>query len=247
MKFTAKSVGGLYDPYLIKSPVQMRWDYQLARFSQSASKGLKNVKETASMDWCMMMTELKLLESMQQGLIISVTFALFALICATQNLLMAFYASFTIGLIIINVLAMVPYFGWQLGSSECVGVVICVGFAVDYVVHLASHFVHSKQKDREPRMREALREMGISIMSGSATTILAVVVLFICTITVFTKFAIFVSSTIIFSIFYSLAFFAAVCHMIGPNGNVGNIGHMVNCCVNCIHVIRNTEIKIDHK
>lgn len=95
--------------------------------------------------------ELKLVETMKQGLIISITFALFALLVATQNLIMACLASLTIGMIIINVLAIIPYNSWQLGSSESVGVVICVGFAVDYVVHLASHYVHSKHKDRNAR------------------------------------------------------------------------------------------------
>lgn len=142
-------------------------------------------------------------------------------------------------MIIINVLAFVPYFKWQLGSSESVGVVICVGFAVDYVVHLASHFVHSKHKDRFNRIREALREMGISILSGSITTILAVMVLFICTITVFTKFAIFVIGTVILSIAYSLGFFAAMCHVIGPSGKFGNVGYIYNFLTNCVKVISN--------
>lgn len=84
---------------------------------------------------------------MKQGLIISIVFAFIALLCATSNIIMAFYAAITIGMIIVNVMAFIPYMGWQLGSSESVGVVICVGFAVDYVVHLASHYTHSKHYD----------------------------------------------------------------------------------------------------
>jgi len=44
----------------------------------------------------------------------------------------------------INVLAIIPLFGWELGSAESVGVVVCVGFAVDYVVHLTGLYVISK-------------------------------------------------------------------------------------------------------
>lgn len=147
----------------------------------------------------------------------SVGFALIALLLVTQNLFIAVLASFTIGLIVVNVMGVIPYMGWQLGSSESVGVVVCVGFAVDYVVHLASHYVHSTYKHRYDRTKESLREMGISILSGSLTTILATAVLFICTIIMFYKFAIFVISTIIFAIFYSLFFFSAVCELAGPN------------------------------
>lgn len=173
-----------------------------------------------------MITELKLVETLEQGLIISIGFALFALFVATGNFIVALLAALSIGLIIINVLAMVIYNDWQLGSSECVGVVICVGFAVDYVVHLASHFVHSRHQDRYTRTRESLRELGVSIISGSVTTVLAVVVLVICKIVMFTKFAVFVSSTIFLSIFYSLFFFSAMCHTIGPNGEYGNFSLM---------------------
>ena len=165
---------------------------------------------------------------MKEGLVISFSFAFFALFLATKNIIMAFMSCMTIVLIVINVIAQIPYFGWELGSSEAVGVVVCVGFAVDYVVHLASHFIHSKHSDRYNRIKESLREMGISIVGGSSTTILATVVLFICVILPFHKFAFFVISTIIFSLFYSLFFFPACCHVFGPNGNFCNIGECYN-------------------
>ena len=121
---------------------------------------------------------------MKNGLIYSIAFALLALILATMNFIQAFIAAMTIGLIIINVVAIIAYLNWELGASESVAVVTCVGFAVDYVVHLASHYIHSKHKDRHSRIREALRELGISILSGSVTTILATCVLFICVLRV---------------------------------------------------------------
>jgi predicted RND superfamily exporter protein len=165
-----------------------------------------------------MMTEIKFVETMNNGLIISIIFAFLALLCATNNIIMAFYAALTIGMIIVNVMAFIPYMGWQTGSSESVGVVICVGFAVDYVVHLASHYTHSKHHDAQERIRESLREMGISILSGSVTTVAASAVLYLCVITTFHKFALFVLSTIVFAIIYSLGFFAALCSLAGPSG-----------------------------
>jgi len=170
-----------------------------------------------------MITELKLVETMYQGLYISITFCVIALTIATMNILQAFWSTLTIGLIIINTMGMVAYREWELGSAESVGVVVCVGFAVDYVVHLAAHFVHSKAKDRNTRVRESLREVGISIMSGSVTTVAATATLFLCVLVLFAKFATLVIFTILLSSFYSLAFFAAICHTFGPMGNVGNI------------------------
>ena len=160
---------------------------------------------------------------MKEGLIISMLFAFLALIVATGNFIMALISSLSIAMIIVNVLVVVPIAGWQLGSSESVAAVICVGFSVDYVVHLASHYTHSQFSDRQDRIRESLREMGISILSGSISTILAASVLFICVVTVFTKFAIFVLLTVTMALYFSLMFFTAACAVIGPTGRAGNI------------------------
>lgn len=131
-------------------------------------------------------------------------------------------------MIIVNVLGVVPYMGWVLGSSEAVGLVICVGFAVDYVVHLAAHYVHSRYVNREDRIKESLREIGISILSGGMTTMLACLPLFICVIELFEKFAILVISTVIFSVIFSLGFFSATCYLIGPTGELGNYSYHYN-------------------
>lgn len=222
MKIQVKSAGGIYDPYVKKNPIKLKWDEVLDEFNSNAPEGINRAIQTAGLDWCWIITEIKLVETMKQGLQISIGFALIALLLVTQNLFMAVYASLTIGLIVVNVLGIIPYMGWQLGSSESVGVVVCVGFAVDYVVHLASHYVHSTYKHRHDRTKESLREMGISILSGSLTTMLASAVLFLCVIITFYKFAIFVISTVLFAIFYSLFFFAALCDLAGPNGEHGS-------------------------
>ena len=60
------------------------------------------------------------------------------------------------------------------------------------------------------------------------TTIAAALVLFACVLSIFQKFAIFVIATVIFSVLYSLGFFAAVCHILGPVGAFGNVGFMLS-------------------
>lgn len=223
MKFTAKAAGGIFDPYQQKNPFYERWEDELDNFSKSASPGINKPRQTAGIDWCIMISEIRLVETMYQGLYISITFCVIALTIATMNLYQAILSSLTIGLIITNTMSMVVYQDWELGAAESVGVVVCVGFAVDYVVHLAAHFVHSKSGDRNSRVRESLRELGISILSGSVTTVAATATLYICVLVLFSKFATLVIYTIILASFYSLAFFAALCHAIGPMGNFGDI------------------------
>mmetsp|Transcript_11915 Transcript_11915/g.18376 ORF Transcript_11915/g.18376 Transcript_11915/m.18376 type:complete len:98 (+) Transcript_11915:1201-1494(+) len=64
MKFTAKSAGGLYDPYELKNPFKMAWDKELTDFNSRASSGVNNSKQTAGLDWCFMIMEKKFVETM---------------------------------------------------------------------------------------------------------------------------------------------------------------------------------------
>jgi predicted RND superfamily exporter protein len=41
---------------------------------------------------------------------------------------------------------------WELGVAESMGIVILIGFSVDYVVHLSSHYIHSPHGKRFNRM-----------------------------------------------------------------------------------------------
>ncbi len=65
-----------------------------------------------------------------------------------------------------------------------------IGFSVDYVVHLGNHYVEACYSDRRNRMREALKQIGISIFGGAITTLLAGIPLFFCILVFFYKFAI---------------------------------------------------------
>lgn len=39
-----------------------------------------------------------------------------------------------------------------MGIAESITIVILIGFSVDYVVHLANHYVESSYSDRNTRM-----------------------------------------------------------------------------------------------
>lgn len=106
--------------------------------------------------------------------------------------------------------------GWELGVAESIAIVILIGMSVDYVVHLANHYIESVYPDKYRRMRMALKDLGISIISGASTTIGSGMFLFLATILIFNKFAILIVSTILFSLAYSLFFFSALNHMFGP-------------------------------
>ena len=117
--------------------------------------------------------------------------------------------------------------GWSLGVLEAIAVVIIVGFSVDYVVHLANHYIESVYEDRFRRMKDSLTGIGISIVSGAITTIGSGIFMFMATVLFFEKFAILVLSTILFSCYFSLVFFVCINHWIGPSGYIGDLKHYV--------------------
>ena len=91
-----------------------------------------------------------------------------------------------------------------------------IGFAVDYVLHLGTDYMHSTNKTRFEKMRQSYREMGVSITSGCATTALCGGVLFLGNLVFFQKFAMIISLTAIMAYLLAMITFGAIMHKVGP-------------------------------
>merc|ERR1711988_1185366 len=101
-----------------------------------------------------------------------------------------------------------------MGGSICL--IVVIGLSVDYSVHLCHSYMESKHASREERTRDALTEMGISVISGAVTTFCASVFLLCADFAFFKEFGAFMCSTICFSIFFSLTLFIALVTEFGP-------------------------------
>ena len=142
-----------------------------------------------------------------QGMVVSVSLAFVILLLATRNVIVALYSIISVIFVVANIVAVMVLQGWELGVPESVATVIVIGFSVDYVVHLAAHFVHSPLYSKNHKATEAVTDMGISIWSGAVTTLGSGIFLFGGTIIFFQKFAMSIVLTILFSLLYSLVFF----------------------------------------
>lgn len=208
-------------------PVYNDWDDLKDTYNQGSLAGVNYAFQTAGLHWCMLVTEQEFVIGAYQGIAISLAFAFVVLLLSTMNILTALYSVISIGGIIVSVIALMEMLGWTLGVIESVAVVILIGFSVDYVVHLANHYVESPFPDRFRRMKEALQGIGISIFSGAATTFGCGFFLFFATTIFFQKFAVLITSTILLSLFYSLVVFTAINHWIGPQNKVGDFRYYV--------------------
>ena len=110
---------------------------------------------------------------------------------------------------------------------------LLVGLAVDYCVHMAEGYSRSVHTDRKSRVRDALEEVGISVLSGACTSLGASFFLLFATILFFTQFGIFMFCTIALSMLYSLGFFVTLLGLIGPQNQFGSLWPLIDKCTAC--------------
>merc|ERR1719267_117515 len=98
-------------------------------FKASAPAGLKSLfQEGGRIGWLWMRTELALVEGLVLGLAICFPIALMVLMMATRNFIISFFATSSIGFI---VLGFCRLNGWDLGIAESIAGIIVIGFSVD--------------------------------------------------------------------------------------------------------------------
>jgi predicted RND superfamily exporter protein len=232
VQLVATTALGNFEPSSIKQPQYDLWEAvrEDMQSDWDEDSGMHTVFQTAGVAWAWMASEGAFVDTAVNGLMIAGAFAFVALLLSTQNVVVSSVACFNIFGIVSSILGMIYMMGWEMGITESVSIVILVGFSVDYVVHLANSYQESHAEKRFERMSEALREMGISVTAGAVTTFGASLFLWGCTTVFFTKFAILMGLTTIFSISWSLIFFSAAMMLLGPEKGFGDIKNLRKLC-----------------
>ena len=88
----------------------------------------------------------------------------------TKNIRVALFSLMTIAMIVVGVIGCNVLLGGTLGSARSVCITILVGFSVDYTVHLAVAYVHSKKSTTPERVIDALSAMGVSVTAAAVST-----------------------------------------------------------------------------
>ncbi|CAH1792445.1 unnamed protein product [Owenia fusiformis] len=183
--------------------------------------------------WHWLKVQKSLTNSAINGIIIGLCIAFPILIIATKNVIVGFFALCSIAMVTTSVVGVIPLAGWKLGILECLNLVLIVGLSVDYVVHLAEGYSRSPHKDRLGRVHSMLEEVGVSVLSGSITTLGASFFILLAEILFFTQFGIIMFSTIGFSVMYALGFFTVLLVLLGPQNEFGSImplARKLKCC-----------------
>jgi len=169
--------------------------------------------------WIWMHTQGLFKESAIQGSVAGTILAFVVILLATQQIIIAFAAFVTIACILITVLAMMKMANYELGTITSICITILAGFAVDYVVHLAHAYNHSGAKSRADKFQEAFDVIGVSVLSGMVTSVLAALVLLTCSLQFFAKFGFFLIFTVIWAWIWGNCFFMCLMRLIGPDAS----------------------------
>jgi predicted RND superfamily exporter protein len=153
----------------------------------------------------------------QQGVVFSLLFAFFVLLVTTQNIIVSILSTYSISSIILQMMAMIHFNDWTFGIIQSICVIVFIGISVDYVAHIAHQFVHTTQRLRRERTKEAYRQMGQTILGGALTSIFAGVFLVFCNVAILSQFGILFITTIIASFFTAVIFFPSILFILGPD------------------------------
>ncbi|XP_040182256.1 protein dispatched homolog 3 [Rana temporaria] len=197
-----------------------------------ADSALKHGFQTCE-HWKEIFMEIIGVQSALYGLILSLVICVAAVAIFTTHILLLLPVLFTILGVVCLVVTLMYWLGWEMGAVEAISLSILVGSSVDYCVHLVEGYLlvadsvpqHLKEDPtacRQWRVKEAVRHVGVAIVSSAITTVIATIPLFFCIIAPFAKFGKIVALNTAISIVYTLAVSTALLSMMAPSTFVRN-------------------------
>nr|XP_020637822.1 protein dispatched homolog 3 isoform X2 [Pogona vitticeps] len=177
--------------------------------------------------WKQIFMEIIGVQSALYGLILSLVICVAAVALFTTHVLLLLPVLLTILGVVCLVVTIMYWSGWEMGAVEAISLSILVGSSVDYCVHLVEgfllagenlplHLAEDPGSSRQWRAIEAVRHVGVAIVSSAVTTVIATVPLFFCIIAPFAKFGKIVALNTGVSILYTLTVSTALLSIAGP-------------------------------
>lgn len=100
----------------------------------------------------------------------------FTLILSGFNFVTTFAVTFTVILIVLNMMGMMYIWNIPLNAVSCVNLIVSIGIGVEFCSHTAYAFSTSKEPPRK-KVNDALRRVGATIVTGITFTNIPIVVL----------------------------------------------------------------------
>jgi multidrug efflux pump subunit AcrB len=147
------------------------------------------------------------------------------ILLATENWILALLTSFNIASIVMVIFGIIYAAGWGLNLFESILVVIIVGFSCDFSIHMADSYIEHEEAGRFEKVKASLGVTGVSIISGSLSTLLATAPMLAANIVFFSRFGQIMFITMALSTVFTLGPFSCILMMFGPQGHQGMISN----------------------
>lgn len=220
-------------PESVMWPVYQRWQALLTELNSNGPAGMNQAFATGGVPWKWQITQRTLVKSMFVGIGVMLAVAFGALTVTTLNWVIGMITTIMIAGIVSMQIGLISLLGWELGITETVGVVISIGYSFDGAAHIATAYVESRSNSRYDRTRDALTDLGISILFGAVSTLAAGIMLFPAVITFFVKFAGLIVITVSLSLIWSLTFLPSLLLIAGPTGEFGSLAPHLRWIARC--------------
>ncbi|XP_067143060.1 patched domain-containing protein 3-like [Centruroides vittatus] len=94
------------------------------------------------------------------------------------NLLVAIIVAISVVSSIIETLGYMSLWGINVDIFSMMNLILCVGFSVNYPCHMSYAYIMSSRKSANEKMRESLYRIGFSVIQGSLSTGLGILILY---------------------------------------------------------------------
>ncbi|XP_010220731.1 PREDICTED: patched domain-containing protein 2 isoform X4 [Tinamus guttatus] len=220
--YKGKSSFQTYADYL-KWETFLQQQLQLFPESSALRRGFQTCEH-----WKQIFMEIIGVQSALYGLILSLVICVAAVAIFTTHILLLLPVLLSILGVVCLVVTIMYWAGWEMGAVEAISLSILVGSSVDYCVHLVEGYLLAGENlplhqagdptaCRQWRTIEAVRHVGVAIVSSAVTTVIATVPLFFCIIAPFAKFGKIVALNTGVSILYTLTVSTALLSIMGPS------------------------------
>uniref|UniRef100_A0A4X2MC35 Protein dispatched homolog 3 n=1 Tax=Vombatus ursinus TaxID=29139 RepID=A0A4X2MC35_VOMUR len=218
--YKGKSSFQTYSDYL-KWETFLQQQLQLSPEGSALRRGFQTCEH-----WKQVFMEIIGVQSALYGLVLSLIICVAAVAVFTTHILLLLPVLLSILGIVCLVVTIMYWSGWEMGAVEAISLSILVGSSVDYCVHLVEGYLLAGESlplhpdpsaQRQWRTLEAVRHVGVAIVSSAVTTVIATVPLFFCIIAPFAKFGKIVALNTGVSILYTLTVSTALLGIMAPS------------------------------
>lgn len=209
------------------------WDDYIAAWNSEATPSATGAFHI-SWQWVKAEAAKELVSSTFTTLVVLMVLAFGSMLLFTSDLTLSILVvSLTLGVVIGVAFFMLVLLGWALGPIEVIALIVFIGYAVTYSLHVAHKYGHSGEC-RTPRARtdrlklsskatarfkladNAVRSMGGAALGSAATTAGCALFLLPCQLTIFSKLGLVVLAISFMSISTALAPLPAALFIMGP-------------------------------